>query len=157
MTARLGPRLLAVAGWWNVAFAALHVVIIFMGGRGYRYFGAGEEMARAAEVGNPKPTFITSGLTVLFVLFGLYAFAAAGQLRRLPLTRWLVLGIGVLYVLRGILAAPQAVWAWQYPQLVPRRFVFFSAVALVLGVITLYGLSLRWKELGGVRGEVAHA
>jgi hypothetical protein len=155
MNSRLGSRLLALAGWWNIAFAVLHLVILFMGGRGYRYFGAGEQMARAAEAGDSKPALITSGLTVMFVLFGLYALAAAGHIRRLPLTRWLVLAIGILYVLRGILAGPQAVWAWQRPELVPLRFVLFSGVALVLGVITVYGVRLRWQDLGARPAEVA--
>lgn len=143
-----GKRLLAIVGWWNIAFAVLHIVIIFAGGSGYRYFGAGEQMARLAEAGNPKPTIITSGLTVLFLGFGLYALSAAGNIRRLPLTRLVVLGIGILYLLRGILVGPQAWWAIQHPDQVPLRFVFFSAVALVLGVLCVYGLMLRWKELG---------
>ena len=107
-----------------------------------------EEMARLAEAGNPKPTIITAGLAVMFLGFGLYVLSAAGKLRRLPLTRWVVLAIGVLYLLRGILVGPQARWAIQHPDKVPLRFVFFSAVALVLGVFCVYGLMLRWKELG---------
>jgi len=143
-----GQRLLMIMGWWNIAFAVLHVIIIFMKGSGYRYFGAGEQMARAAEAGNPKPTLITAGLTVIFLGFGLYALSAGGQFRRLPLTRWIVLGIGVLYLLRGILVGPQAWWAIQHPDQVPLRFVLFSAVALLLGVVCVYGVMLRWKELG---------
>jgi hypothetical protein len=144
---RTGQRLLAIVGWWNIAFAVLHVVIIFAGGSGYRYFGAGDKMARAAEAGDPKPTIITAGLTLLFLVFGLYALSAAGQFRRLPLARWAVLGIGVLYLLRGILVGPQAWWAIQHPDQVPLRFVLFSAVALLLGVMCVYGVMLRWKEL----------
>ena len=142
-----GKRLLTIVGWWNIAFAVLHVIIIFMKGSGYRYFGAGEQMARAAEAGNPKPTLITAGLTVIFLGFGFYALSAAGQVRRLPLTRWIVLGIGVLYLLRGILVGPQAWWAIQHPDQVPLRFVLFSAVALLLGVVCVYGVMLRWKDL----------
>jgi hypothetical protein len=142
-----GQWLLAIVGWWNVAFAALHIVIIFLGGSGYRYFGAGEQMARLAEAGNPKPAIITTGLTVLFLGVGFYALSAAGQLRPLPLTRWVALGVGVLYLLRGILVGPQAWWAVQHPDLVPLRFVLFSTVALLLGGICVYGVMLRWKEL----------
>ncbi len=147
LPAKTGKRLLTIVGWWNIVFAVLHVIIIFMKGSGYRYFGAGEQMARAAEAGNPKPTLITGGLTVIFLGFGFYALSAAGRVRRLPLTRWIVLGIGVLYLLRGILVGPQAWWAIQHPEQVPLRFVLFSAVALLLGLMCVYGVMLRWKEL----------
>ncbi len=67
LPAKTSKRLLTIVGWWNIVFAVLHVIIIFMKGSGYRYFGAGEQMARAAETGNPKPTLITAGLTVILV------------------------------------------------------------------------------------------
>lgn len=144
---RWGRWLLVLVGWWNFAFAALHVVIIFMGGAGYRYFGAGEGMARAAEMGSPRPTIITSALTVAFFLFGLVLLSAAGRVRRLPAVRWMALGIGILYLLRGVLVAPQAWWAWEHPGQVPPRFVLFSAVALLLGLAGTSGTILRWTEL----------
>jgi hypothetical protein len=142
-----GRTLLSLCGWWNLAFAVLHVAIIAMDGPGYRYFGAGEQMARAAEAGDPKPAMITAVLTLLFVLIGLCLLSAAGQIRTLPGVRWAALAIGILYFLRGTLVAPQAWWAWQYPQQVPLRFVFFSAVSLAVGVATVYGTMLRWRKL----------
>ena len=145
-------RLLAMVGWWNIAFALLHIAIILMGGRGYRYFGAGENMAVLAEAGNLKPAIITAGLAAVFLVFGLYALSAAGHIRRLPLTRLVVLGIGLLYLLRGVLLGPQAWWAVQQPGKVPLRFLLFSGVALLLGVMCVYGVTLRWRELGTVAG-----
>lgn len=152
---RWGRWLLALSAWWNFAFAVLHVVIIFMGGAGYRYFGAGEGMARAAEMGSLRPTIITSGLTAIFFLFGVVMLSAAGQTRRLPAVRWVALAIGVLYVLRGVLVAPQAWWAWQHPGLVPLRFVIFSAVALLLGLAGTSGTILRWTELRAEKAGTA--
>ena len=143
-----GRTLLAIFGWWNIAFAVLHVAIIEMGGAGYRYFGAGEGMARAAETGSMRPTVITSLLTVMFALWGLVAFSAAGIVRRLGIAKYLVAAIAALYVLRGVLAAPQAWWMWQHPEQVPLRFVMFSLVALGLGIIGLWGVLLTWKDSG---------
>ena len=143
-----GRTLLAIFGWWNIAFAVLHVVIIGMGGAGYRYFGAGEEMARAAEAGSMRPTVITSLLTVMFALWGLVAFSAAGIVRRPGIAKYLVAGIAGLYVLRGALVAPQMWWRVQHPDQVPLRFVMFSLVALGLGIIGLWGVSLTWKDSG---------
>ncbi len=143
-----GRTLLAIFGWWNVAFAMLHVVIIVVGGPGYRYFGAGEGMARAAEAGSMRPTIITSLLTLMFVLWGLVAFSAAGIVRRLAGVKYLVAAIAALYVLRGALAGPQTVWMVQHPGQVPVRLVMFSLVALGLGIIGLWGVSLVWKDSG---------
>ncbi len=143
-----GRTLLAIFGWWNVAFAVLHVVIIGMGGAGYRYFGAGEGMARAAEAGSMRPTAITSLLTVMFALWGLVAFSAAGMVRRLGSAKYLTAAIAVLYVLRGALVAPQVWWMHLHPELVPVRFVMFSLVALGLGIVGLWGVSLVWKDSG---------
>lgn len=141
-----GDTFLALAGWWNLAFAALHVVIIAMGGSGYRYFGAGEQMASAAEANDPKAAMITAGLALMFALFGLCLLSAAGSIRTFPGVRWAALAIGILYMLRGILVAPQAVWAWHHPQQVPLRFVLFSALALTIGIATVYGAMRRWRE-----------
>ena len=143
-----GRTLLAIFGWWNIAFALLHLGIIAMGGRGYRYFGAGEGMARAAEAGNARPALITGLLTLMFVVWGLAAFSAAGFGRWSGRAKYLVAGIGTAYILRGALAAPQAWWRYQHPEQVPLRFVVFSLVALGLGIIGLWGVSLRWQDRG---------
>ncbi|HTK94151.1 MAG TPA: hypothetical protein VL382_00820 [Terriglobales bacterium] len=147
MNAR-GRTLLAIFGWWNIAFALLHVVIIVWGAGGYRYFGAGEGMARAAEAGSLRPAVITGLLTLMFVLWGLVAFSAAGIGRRVGIAKYAVVLIGVLYILRGVLAGPQAVWMYQHPDQVPLRFVLFSLVALGLGIIGLWGVSLVWRDSG---------
>ena len=141
-----GRTLLAIFGWWNVAFAALHIGIIVVGGPGYRYFGAGDAMARAAEAGSPKPAIITGLLTLMFALWGVLAFSAAGIWRPQAMAKYLVAVIATLYVLRGALAAPQTWWMYQHPEQVPLRFVMFSLVALGLGIIGLWGVSLVWKD-----------
>ena len=155
MDARTGRRLLAIFGWWNIAFAVLHAVIIAVGGPGYRYFGAGEEMARAAEAGKAHPTVVTAGLTFTFAFFALYVFSAAGYVRHLPLAKYVVAAIGVLYLLRGILIAPQAVWLYRHAGALPVRFLVFSGVALVLGVMCLQGVALIWKDAESVAVRAA--
>ena len=157
MDARTGSRLLALFGWWNLAFAVLHVVIIFVGGVGYRYFGAGENMAKAADAGELRPTVITAGLTLMFAVFGMYALSAAGRVRQLPAAKYVVAGIGVLYLLRGLLVAPQAWWAYTHPSAVPTRFVMFSGFALLMGIVCLQGVALIWKTPALRPDETRHS
>ena len=157
MDARAGSRLLVLFGWWNLVFALLHVVIIVVGGAGYRYFGAGEGMAKAADAGELRPTVITAGLTVMFAVFGMYALSAAGRFRHLPAAKYVVAGIGVLYLLRGLLAAPQAWWAYTHPGVVPGRFVMFSCFALLMGIVCLQGVALVWKTPALRPAEITHS
>ena len=50
---------LIAAGLLDVAAALLHVAITFGGPDWYRFFGAGEAMAQAAQSGSVRPTLIT--------------------------------------------------------------------------------------------------
>jgi len=89
-----GNKWLKIGGILSLAVALLHLVIIFIGAPAYRYFGAGEEMAKGAESGSLFPAMMTLVLVAIFAIWGLYAFSGAGMFRQLPLLR-----IGLL--LRG--------------------------------------------------------
>ena len=138
------PRLLLrAAGASSVAIALLHVVIILVGGPGYRYFGAGEEMARAAEAGSLFPAALTAGIAMVFLAFGCYAFSATGIGRRLPLLRAGLVVIGLIFTLRGLAVFPQAARGAGLPV----RWVVFSAVSLGIGVLYLAGIGTAWSAL----------
>lgn len=79
--------LLAIGGWLSIGIAALHIVVIFIGVPGYRYFGAGEDIVRLAEQGSALRVMITVLVATAFVVFSLYALSGAGRIRRLPLLR----------------------------------------------------------------------
>ncbi len=71
-------------------------------------------------------TLITAGF---FLAFGLYALSGAGDLRRLPLLRSVLVFIAVIYVLRAMLAGGIAdVLAGDVKQSV------FAAIALLIGL-----------------------
>jgi len=141
-------KALILAGLLTSIVAVAHVGIIWVGGPAYRYFGAGEEMARLAEQGSLRPGLITAGLTILFAVWAMYAFSGAGVLRRLPLLRTGLVFIGTLYVLRGILVGPQLVWRLSgYSAAVPIRQLFFSSVSLIIGLAYLIGTHQSWDRL----------
>ncbi len=41
-------------------------------------------------------------MALVFVIFGLYGISGAGAIRRLPFQRLVLLGIGLIFALRGI-------------------------------------------------------
>ena len=140
--------LLKLAGVSSACVAALHVLIIFVGAAAYRYFGAGEPMARLAEQGSPRPGMITAGLTVVFGVWAAYAFSGAGLLRRLPLLRTSLISIGLIYTLRGLLFGPQLVWFISgHRAAVPPRQLVFSAATLLTGLAYLAGTRAAWDRL----------
>jgi hypothetical protein len=149
----LNAFMLKCAGAVSACLALLHVLIILVGAPAYRYFGAGEAMARLAEQGSPTPSVITTGLALLFAVWAAYAFSGAGALRRLPLLRTGLVSIGVIYTLRGLLFGPQLVWFLSgYRAAVPPRQLAFSAVALLTGLAYLVGTRQAWGRLGRPTG-----
>lgn len=140
-----GNQWLKVGGVLSFAVALLHFVIIFIGAPAYRYFGAGEEMAQAAESGSAVPALVTLLLTVIFAVFGLYALSGAGALRRLPLLTAALILIGAVYTLRGLAVFVQIFLFVTSSKVAPRDIVF-STVSLVIGLAYLIGTMMKRKE-----------
>jgi len=93
--------------------------------------------------------FVIGGAAALVpMLFGLYALSGAGVIRRLPLLRTALVGIGSLFLLRGlfiILTFLEALGVRQGQILlagVASHLVFLSA-----GIVYLGGAVLNWKTL----------
>jgi hypothetical protein len=137
---------LLLAAVADLVLAALHVLIIAVGPYGYAYFGAGS-MAILAQQGSVIPTAVTVGITAVLVLWACYALSGAGVMRPLPLLRSVLWTISAVLVLRGLIVFPDVL------RLVagsdqPPRFTFFSASALVLGLVHAVG-SRRLSRRGG--------
>ena len=141
-----GQLLLTIGGIANLGVAALHVAIVFIGPRGYEYFGA-PELAPLAERGSPVPALLTLALALLFAAFGFYALTGAGLVRlRLPLLTLGLIGIGILYTLRGLFLVLE-VPAWASGDVrIPFRELVFSSAALLVGVAYLMGVLLEWRK-----------
>ena len=136
---------LAVAGCLSAIAALLHVAIIFNGAAWYRFFGAGERMARAAEKGRWHPAIVTAGIAAVLASWSAYALSGAGVLPGLPLLRSALCAITAVYVLRGLVIVPALVM----PRTAATRFwVWSSAICLVFGAAHLVGLVQRWDSLG---------
>ncbi len=143
---RNGNQWLKLGGILSFVVALLHLVIIFVGAPAYRYFGAGEDMATAAESGSAFPAMMTLVLVAVFTIWGLYAFSGAGVIRRLPLLRIALLLIGAIYTLRGVAVFQQIFQIVTSSVQVAPREVVFSLVSLVIGLAYLVGTVINWKS-----------
>ncbi|MGA4636692.1 hypothetical protein ACPA5B_22730 [Pseudomonas solani] len=136
------PFLLA-GGVLSAIAALLHLACIRYGAPWYRFFGAGERMARLAEAGSPVATLVTLAIASVLGLWALYALLA-GLGIVLPLARPLLCLVTAVYLLRGLgglllikrgLGRSAAFWVWS------------SAICLTLGGVHLIGLAQVWQAL----------
>lgn len=132
--------------------ALLHLGCIAFGPSWYRFFGAGERIARLSAAGDIRPTVITAGIAVVLTSWALYALSGAGIIPRLPLIRTALCVIAGIYLLRGLsgllLAAlapgerSVAFWCWS------------SLICVGIGAMHLVG---TWQVWPGLSGTAARA
>jgi hypothetical protein len=141
---------LVIGGFLSLAAALLHVAVIAGGPDWYRFFGAGEGMARMAEQGSPVPALVTLGIAALLAIWAAYAFAGAGLMRRLPLMRTALVAITAIYLLRGLLIIP----VLMKPDAAAFD-IWSSLIVLVYGIVYALGTWRAWQQLS--QRKVSHA
>lgn len=141
------PWLIA-AGKLSAAAALLHLAIIAGGPDWYRFFGAGEGMARMAERGMLRPALITVGIAAILAVWAAYAFAGAGLIRRLPLMRTALVLISCIYLLRGLVLVPLFLFR---PATVGAFALWSSLIVLAYGMLYAVGTWRAWPALSAKR------
>ena len=139
-----GTGWLIVGGWLSVLAALLHIACIFGGPEWYRFFGAGEGMARAAARGDVRPTLITLAIATILLVWGAYAFSGAGLFPRLPLLRTGLVVITAIYLLRGLVFVPLHMWR---PQHSDSFAIWSSLIVLAYGAAYAAGTFKAWRHL----------
>jgi hypothetical protein len=140
------PNMFLIAGAICSAAAAVgHLGCIYFGAPWYRFFGAGEQMARMASAGNPRAAIVTSFIVAVLTVWSIYALSGAGVLPRLPLLRLVLTAVTAIYLLRGglgfllvgnPLGRSPAFWIWS------------SAICLIVGGVHAIGLAQIWGKAG---------
>lgn len=134
-----------VAGAGMSALAALaHLGCIVFGASWYRFFGAGEQMARMASRGHWYPTVITLGVASVLLVWSLYALSGAGVIRRLPLLRLALGTITGVYLLRGVAFLPMLAY---FPGRSAAFWLWSSGICLLIGLVHLVGLRQVWARV----------
>lgn len=140
---------LLLAGILNFLVAALHIGIIFGGANWYRFFGAGEAFAQMAEAGNSYPARVTAFIALVFCCWGLIAWSGAGIVPKLPWVKWMLAGITLVFLLRGM-AGLILPFVSSHPMVLANTLSFWlvsSVICLAVGLVHLMGLRQQWPNL----------
>ncbi len=156
---RAHNKLLLLGGALSVAAALAHLLVIVGGPDWYRAFGAGEGMARLAESGSLYPAMVTMGIASVLFVWAMYAFSAAGLIRRLPLLRLALVIIAAVLLLRGLLGVPVVMLA-DGPHLNELRqsltfMIISSFICLLIGLCYAAGTAQAWPNLAKPAREVS--
>lgn len=139
-----GAIWLMIGGGLSILAALAHIGCILGGPDWYRFFGAGEAMARAAARGDWQPTLITLAISAMLLIWAAYAFSGAGALPRLPLLRTGLIAITAIYLLRGLIFVPLTMWRPTYSL---SFAIWSSAIVLVFGLAYAVGTAKAWQHL----------
>lgn len=145
-----GTFQLCVAAGLSFTASLLHVAIIFGGASWYRFFGAGETMAKLSESGSYYPAGLTTGIALVLCIFGLYALSGAGVFPRLPFTRTALTLITVIYLGRGV-AGLTLPFFIDHPALSQNSITFWlisSSICTLFGLFYLFGTIASWSRPG---------
>lgn len=110
------------------------------------YFGAPKEITSSLGL------LYFSGFTaaIIFIVFGLYALSGAGRIRPLPFLRWGLLGIGSVYLIRGLVSFPILLDLMGYPifsEPIPPAGLPSSLASFFIGILYLLGTVSTWKQI----------
>ena len=141
-----GRTLLTVGGILSGLASLLHLACILGGSEWYRFFGAGEPIARAAERGELFPHVLTFGIAAVLAVWAAYAFSGAGRVRRLPLLRTALVAIAAIYLARGLILVPILVLK---PAQADSFTVWSSLIVLVYGAFYALGAWRAWPAMSG--------
>ncbi|HEY7773207.1 MAG TPA: hypothetical protein VIC26_08490 [Marinagarivorans sp.] len=141
---------LSIAAGLSLAASLLHIGIVIRGPDWYRFFGAGEKMATAAEAGRWYPAL--SGLAIAGILMTWSALALAGACGwHFPGLKWLLVLISGVFIVRGLGGFP-LVYLVDSPEIaeIRARPVFVVVTGLIclgFGFCFGYGVYQVWTEL----------
>jgi len=141
------PWLIA-GGAASAAAALLHLACIVGGASWYRFFGAGERMARMAERGAWTPHLFALTIAALLTIWAAYAFSGAGLIRRLPLLRAGLVVITAIYLVRAAMVFMPSVF--RRPDLSTTFMVWSSSIVFAIGFFYAVGTWLAWRNPSGV-------
>ena len=140
------PKQYLIAGGVISALISILHVILALKPELYSYISAGQEsaLAQMAEQGSSLTTIATVALALIFAIWAIYTFAGAGLIRPLPLLHAALIAIGVIYILRALFLPMEINMV--VTQGYPFRFVVFSTVSLVAGLLYLVGILKLRRE-----------
>ncbi|MFV0675611.1 hypothetical protein [Variovorax sp. tm] len=135
---------LVVGAALSAIAALLHLCVILGGPEWYRFFGAGERMAKGAAAGHLYPALVTLLIAGVLCTWAAYALSGAGVLQQLPLQSVVLPAITAAYLLRGLVVV--ALFVFDRKRLTA-FWIWSSVICLAFGVVHLVGLIQVWGSL----------
>jgi len=145
------PKYYLIAGGViSTLISLLHVILALKPGL-YQYIAPGQASAltQMATQGSGPIIIATVALALIFAIWAIYGFSGAGLVGPLPLLRKALIMIGVIYLLRALFLVSeiQMVLTQGYPF----RFVVFSTISLVAGLLYLIGILKQRASLTSLK------
>ncbi|MGJ8682745.1 hypothetical protein [Paraglaciecola sp.] len=140
--------LLISAGACSILAGITHLGIMVGGPDWYRFFGAGEQMAKMAEAGSYQPAIITTGIALVLFIWGLFALSAVGVVRKLPFLKTVLVLISVIYLVRAM-AGLTLSFVSEHPAITQNSLTFWlisSTICFVIGILHLFGTIQLFKQ-----------
>jgi len=128
----------------SASAALAHVGCIIFGGDWYRFFGAGEQMARLSEQGHWYPTVVTSAIVLILAIWALYGLSGARLILKLPLLRLALCLISAIYLIR---ASAFFVLMPLFPDNDLTFWLVSSSICFVIGSFYTIGSYQQWGNL----------
>lgn len=135
-----------------LAGALLHVVVLIGGPDWIAFVGAPPSIVESAREGTWLAPVSALGIALLLTIWALYAFSAAGFVRRLPYCGPMLTFVAVVFVLRGLIIAPALVAGrvnWRAP--IDLFIVTSSLFILAIGVFLTIGLAVHAANRRGAQ------
>lgn len=127
------------------ALAALaHLGCIIFGGDWYRFFGAGEQLAKMADEGHRYPSVVTSVIVIVLTIWSFYGLSGAKVIPRLPLLKFGLLVISAIYLFRGL------GFVFIMPMFPENSLTFWlvsSGICFLIGLLYAIGTAKDWQTL----------
>ena len=126
--------------------SALHILLSFGNIEIDRFFGAPPSLLQLIAEGSLLVPAMTIGITLLFAVFGLCALSGAGKFRRLPFLKSILLLLGLILTYRGTAIVISIQIILKSPNYSNWQFPLISLAALLLGLVTLWGVLDLFKS-----------
>jgi hypothetical protein len=143
---KCGLMFLVLAALIAIGNAVAHMSCIYIGPDCYAAQLAPPQLIESAKSGTYLAPVSAIVISVIFVIWGLFALSAAGIIRKLPLLKFAIYAISTLCIIRGILPLQQ--WL-RHPEKVSDAAFYYGIAWLITGLLFLLG----YRMIGNQRIE----
>ncbi len=142
MILTIQSKLLISAGFLASASAIWHLLCIFGGPSWFEFARAPQQVIESAQQGTMLAPISTVFVASLMFACTIFAFSAAGLVRKVPQLKSALITIAVLCTLRGLIAIPTFVTSSGFDtwQIVASTVWFYVGICFIAGSIEQYRL-----------------